>query len=510
LIPLSCEHQKLVPWLAVMIALLPISSDLRAQSNITLQYFYDDLGQLVKVIDSSGNEIDYSYDAVGNILQITRGTAPAAGSLAILNFTPQRGAVGQTVTIQGQGFSPTPGANIVQFSGTQATVTSASASTLVVTVPSGAATGPISVTVGATTVTTAGNFTVVPIPVVTSLSRKSALFNTVVPNLAVTGANLTGAMFSFPTAAIAITSTSINSSGTSATLSIRTGTVAGTFALVATTAFGSSDLTPTPNNRFTVVDPKSTAISASGVPDVVEASFGLDPLDPNSVPNTSFPPSGEVDPLIFSVLNAAGTAPGQPASMEADALVFSVLNIAGMTGGQPMKSEADALVFSVLNAAGTAPGQPASMEADALVFSALNIAGMTGGQPVQMEADGLVFSVLNAAGSGGTGQVVKVEADALPASVLNLAGVSGNQPMQMEADGIPFSVNNTATGAPAAAKPAASPEAGNPPSIDTSPRKTNAVRNGAPQANTKASDLNKTNSSKSADSQDSDKTRREP
>lgn len=438
---------------------------LLAQSQSTSQYFYDDLGQLIKVIDSSGNEIDYTYDAVGNILQITRGTAPATGSLAILNFTPQRGAVGQTVTIQGQGFSPTPGANTVQFNGTQAIVTSASASTLVVTVPNGATTGPISVTVGATTVTTASNFTIIPLPVITSLSRKSALFNTVIQNLTVTGTNFAGAMFSFQATAITINSTSINSSGTSATLSIRTGTVAGTFALVATTAFGSSDLTATPSNRFTVVDPKSTAISASGVPDVVEATYGSDPLDPNSVPNFSLPPpSGEADAVAFSVLNTGGTGPGMPVSKEADALVFSALNLAGVTGGQPMKIEADALGFSVLNTAG----------------------------------------------SGGTGQAVKVEADALPTSVLNLAGVSGNQPMQMEADGIPFSVNNTATGAPAAAKQAASPQASNSPSVDTSPGKTNALRNGAPQAKAKTSDLSNTNSSKSADSQDSDKTRREP
>jgi len=39
-----------------------------AQS-ITFQYFYDDLNQLVKVVDSMGVVIQYVYDPVGNILQ---------------------------------------------------------------------------------------------------------------------------------------------------------------------------------------------------------------------------------------------------------------------------------------------------------------------------------------------------------------------------------------------------------------------------------------------------------
>lgn len=52
------------------------------------KYFYDAAGQLMKVLDSSGNELDYTIDVSGNIVQITRRAAPAAGALAILKFPP--------------------------------------------------------------------------------------------------------------------------------------------------------------------------------------------------------------------------------------------------------------------------------------------------------------------------------------------------------------------------------------------------------------------------------------
>src|ERR1700739_1490940 len=124
-----------------------------AQSNTPVQYFYDDLGRLIRVVDQNGNFAIYSYDAVGNLLSIRRTTLPGNNGLAILSFAPQKGFVGQTVTIQGQGFSLTSTANIVQFNGTPATVTSATGNTLTVTVPSEATTGPISVAVGGSTAT---------------------------------------------------------------------------------------------------------------------------------------------------------------------------------------------------------------------------------------------------------------------------------------------------------------------------------------------------------------------
>lgn len=48
-----------------------------------VQYIYDDLGRLSQVIDGQGNVATYQYDAVGNLLSITRNTggvgAPTMG-----------------------------------------------------------------------------------------------------------------------------------------------------------------------------------------------------------------------------------------------------------------------------------------------------------------------------------------------------------------------------------------------------------------------------------------------
>ncbi len=251
--------RKLVSSLAVVLLVLTLAAPLCAQSNTSFQYFYDNNGQLIKVIDSSSNEIDYTYDSVGNIVAITRGTAP--GGLAILNFTPQQGPIGMAVTIQGQGFSANPSSNTVQFNGTPATVTSATTTSLVATVPSGATTGPISVAVGSSRATSSTNFTVLQVPVITAVSPTQVNINTNVV-LQVAGVNLTGSTFGFvpvflpPT--VTVTSASINGAGTAATLGLSIGAgPPGTFVLVATNSNGTSSTVPSPGNTMQVFNPNT-------------------------------------------------------------------------------------------------------------------------------------------------------------------------------------------------------------------------------------------------------------
>ena len=83
-----------------------------------------------------------------------------ASPVSILNFTPKSGPVGTTVTISGTGYSTTASQNTVTFNGIPATVTSASLTQLVVTVPSGATTGPIAVTTPTGSATSSTSFTV--------------------------------------------------------------------------------------------------------------------------------------------------------------------------------------------------------------------------------------------------------------------------------------------------------------------------------------------------------------
>jgi hypothetical protein len=81
----------------------------------------------------------------------------------ITSFTPASGAAGATVTITGTNFDPDPFHMLVTFAdNVPATVVSATATQLVVTVPAGASTGAIKVTNGLTQreVSSTANFTV--------------------------------------------------------------------------------------------------------------------------------------------------------------------------------------------------------------------------------------------------------------------------------------------------------------------------------------------------------------
>lgn len=121
-------------------------------------YVYDANGRLRAVTSSTGASSQYVYDALGNITKIQ---SLSAGQLAIFAFTPNHGAIGSSVTIVGQGFSSAMNGNTVQFNGTTVTSTTSVATTqLVVVVPNGATTGPVSVTVNGTTVASIDNFIV--------------------------------------------------------------------------------------------------------------------------------------------------------------------------------------------------------------------------------------------------------------------------------------------------------------------------------------------------------------
>jgi len=55
----------------VLLLVLGFAPALPAQSTAPVQYFYDGLGRVIKVVDPSGNVATYSYDAVGNLLSVT-------------------------------------------------------------------------------------------------------------------------------------------------------------------------------------------------------------------------------------------------------------------------------------------------------------------------------------------------------------------------------------------------------------------------------------------------------
>lgn len=95
-----------------------------------------------------------------------------ASAPVLSTLSPTSGPVTRMVTITGNGFSTTAGLNQIKFNGLTATTLSATATTLTTQVPSGATTGPVTVTVGGLT-SNGVNFTVAaagPPPTLTTVS----------------------------------------------------------------------------------------------------------------------------------------------------------------------------------------------------------------------------------------------------------------------------------------------------------------------------------------------------
>jgi len=86
-------------------------------------------------------------------------------SPAISGFSPVGATVGTTITITGTGFDVGPVNDVVTFNGTAAVVTSSTPTQIVTTVPTGATSGPISITVDVvSSATSETSFTVLAPP----------------------------------------------------------------------------------------------------------------------------------------------------------------------------------------------------------------------------------------------------------------------------------------------------------------------------------------------------------
>jgi YD repeat-containing protein len=373
-----------------------------AQSPITFRYFYDDLNQLVKVVDSTGVSIQYVYDPVGNILQINRSTV-APGALTIFNVIPQTVGTGGTITFQGQGFSTTPSLNTVTIDGIAATVVSATSTTLVVLVPSNGMTGLISVTVGNTTTTFGSNETIIPVPIISSVAPHAMQAGTPV-SVFVTGKNLADCAFSFAPSGLALSASSpmINPNGTAATLSVTAGSnVNGRFALVATSSAGAnSGLAVTAANSFGVFSDPNADADNDGLANGYELLLGTDPFNPDT----------DGDGFSDGVEVATGSDPLNPACTPLNCrLSGTVLSLTVSTINLKLPassfSEADSIVFSSLN---TALPSTQMHEAESIVFSVEDSA--TGGQqiskskpPATLEPAGATSSLTNPLDSDGDG-----------------------------------------------------------------------------------------------------------
>ncbi len=152
----------------------------RAVPGSDIAYVYDELDRLVAVVDPASEAATYEYDAVGNILSISR---QSSSTVSILEFSPNGAAIGKSVAIFGTGFSAIVSENTVSFNGTAAAITSANTTKLVATVPSGATSGSISVTTPTGSATSADAFAIE--------SAKEPTISGFTPPIALAGAPIT-------------------------------------------------------------------------------------------------------------------------------------------------------------------------------------------------------------------------------------------------------------------------------------------------------------------------------
>ncbi len=130
----------------------------------------------------------------GPITVTTRGgTATSATNFTVIiipvinGFTPTTGPIGTAVTIFGTNFDASvPSNNTVRFNGTQANVSTVTATSITTTVPQSATTGPITVTTPQGTATSPTPFTVLPPPSITGFTPSQGKPGT---NVTITGQN---------------------------------------------------------------------------------------------------------------------------------------------------------------------------------------------------------------------------------------------------------------------------------------------------------------------------------
>jgi YD repeat-containing protein len=228
-----------------------------------ITYVHDDAGRLTAAVDPGNGVVKYGYDAAGNMTSIAR---PGATKVSVLEFYPKQGPVGTSVTIYGTAFSSTPSQDTVKFHGTTATVTSATPTQLVATVPAGATTGTISVTAPGGAGTSSASFTVAS-PAVPSITGLSASIAAVDTPITITGSNFQTSPSS-DNAALNLTRTTVSAAtATSITTTVPPGATSGKLTVVtpAGQAVSSADLYVPPPG-FTTSQIETTGRLAFGTP----------------------------------------------------------------------------------------------------------------------------------------------------------------------------------------------------------------------------------------------------
>jgi hypothetical protein len=305
--------------------------------------------------------------------------------------------------------------------------------------------------VGGVTATSPAPETILLVPYVTALSPKAAIAGSPFM-LTVTASNLTETNFSF-SPPLPITSTVINASGTSATLTVSPAASAkGYYTLIGTNPAGTSSAIPivgflptvTAFNTISIPGSSPTADpDADGLTNAQEIALGTDPLNPDTDGDTYvdglevldgsdplnprsipvIPTPREIESVAFTALNAPVTGAGTAGITETESVAFSLLNAAVTSAGTAGITETESVAFSLLNAAVTSAGTAGITETESVAFSLLNAPVTSAGTAGITETESVAFSLLNAPlTSTGTAGITETESVAF--SLLNAPSAS--------------------------------------------------------------------------------------
>jgi RHS repeat-associated protein len=150
-------------------AIAPAGIAVAAPPESAITFGYDDLGRLIAASNPEADTAVYRWDQAGNLTDIVE---QSSTSVAVEQLVPAGAQVGAAVRIYGTDFSSAPSQDSVTFNGTAATVSSATRTELIVTVPSGATSGTVSVTAPSGSATSSEPFTIeaAQTPTITSVS----------------------------------------------------------------------------------------------------------------------------------------------------------------------------------------------------------------------------------------------------------------------------------------------------------------------------------------------------
>jgi uncharacterized repeat protein (TIGR03803 family)/YD repeat-containing protein len=236
---------------AALFGALLIGNPLFAQ---TVQYNYDKDGRLILVTHANGTTDNYQYDVANNLIK--NSGSSSTDSFAVSDFAPKSATVGSSVIITGTGFTNPA----VAFNGTQATITASTDTSITVTVPTGATSGPVTITVAGQTLT-AGTFTVADNPNAFTVADFA-------PKSAAVGNSLTiiGSGFTNPTVTINGTPATVTAStATSITVKVPTGVTSGPVVVTVggqTQTAGIFTITAAPAFTVTEFTPKTAVVGA--------------------------------------------------------------------------------------------------------------------------------------------------------------------------------------------------------------------------------------------------------